>query len=58
MNNLLMKRNVRLDQDTYALAEMLQWIFRSRIRNDEPIDIYVPSERMRSLLIKWLEGEY
>ncbi len=58
MNNLLMKRNVRLDQDTYALAEMLQWIFRSRIRNDEPIDIYVPSERMRTLLIKWLEGEY
>lgn len=58
MNNLLLKRGVRIDQDTYALAEMLQWIFRGRLRNDEPIDIFIPSERMRNLLIKWLEGEY
>ena len=58
MNNLLLKRDVRIDQDMYALAEMLQWIFRSRLRNDEPIDIFIPSERMRNLLIKWLEGEY
>lgn len=58
MNNLLLKRDVRIDQDMYALAEMLQWLCRSRIRNDEPIDIFIPSERMRNLLIKWLEGEY
>lgn len=58
MNNLLLKRDVRIDQDMYALAEMLQWIFRSRLRNDEPIDIFIPSARMRNLLIKWLELEY
>lgn len=58
MNSLLAKRGARIDQDMYALAEMLQWCFRSRIRNDEPIDIFIPSERMRNLLIKWLEGEY
>lgn len=58
MNNLLLKRDVRIDQDMYALAEMLQWLCRSRIRNDEPIDIFIPSARMRNLLIKWLELEY
>ena len=58
LNNLFAKRNIRIDQDAYALAEMLQWLFRSRIRNEEPINIYIPSSRMRNLLIKWLEGEY
>lgn len=39
--------------DEYALSEMLQWIFRSRIRKLEPINIYIPSQRMRELLINW-----
>lgn len=34
----------------YALSEMIQWIFRSRIRNNESINIYIPSSRMRNLL--------
>ena len=39
----------------YALSEMIQWIFRSRIRNNEDINIYIPSSRMRNLLIEFLE---
>lgn len=57
-NHFFRTKNVTIDRDAYALAEMLQWLFRSRIRNDEPIDIFIPSERMRNLLIKWLELEY
>lgn len=44
-----------VDQDAYALSEMLQWIWRSAIRDGEEIWIYVPSERMRNLLIGWME---
>lgn len=46
-----------IDQDLYALSELLQWIWRSAIRNDENINLYIPSERMRILLVKWLNNE-
>lgn len=47
-------KNIVFDEETYALSELLQWIWRSRIRNDEPINLYIPSSRMRNLLVKWL----
>ncbi|MDO9641354.1 MAG: hypothetical protein Q7J44_22745 [Pseudotabrizicola sp.] len=52
--------------DAYALSELVQWLFRSCIRsggmNSVPSDIrprrkavvYIPSARMRNLLINWL----
>lgn len=46
------------DQERYALTEMLQWIYRSRVRSNEPINIYIPSARMRKLLLDWMEGKY
>ena len=51
------QRDVTIDNDLYALSEMLQWIWRSRIRNGKPINIYVSSNRMRGLLRSWLRGE-
>lgn len=48
---------IQIDEDAYALSEMLQWIWRSRIRNDQPIHIYIPSKRMRSLLKAWLNHD-
>ena len=48
-------RGVRVNQDLWSLNEMLQWIFRSAIRNGEPISIYVPSKRMRELLLEWIK---
>jgi hypothetical protein len=50
-------RNIRIEEDSYALSELLQWIWRSRIRKGEEINIYIPSERMRKLLIKWLNNK-
>lgn len=49
-------RNVRIEEDTYALSELIQWIWRSAIRNNKQINIYIPSSRMRNLLIDWLEN--
>ena len=48
------KRDIEINQDEYALSEMLQWIWRSAIRNGKPITLYIPSQRMRELLIKFL----
>ncbi len=44
----------KINEEVYALSEFVQWIFRSRIREGLPITIYVPSERMRTILIDWL----
>lgn len=43
-----------MDQDKFALSEMLQWIWRSAIRDGQSINIYIPSRRMRNLLRGWL----
>lgn len=49
-------RGIEIDQDAFALSEMLQWIWRSAIRDDKPINLYVPSSRMRELLINWIDN--
>ena len=46
---------VEIDEDAYALSEMLQFIWRSAIRDGRPITIYIPSFRMRRLLEKWID---
>lgn len=43
--------------DLYALSEMIQWIWRSRIRNDQPIDVYILPTRMENLLKRWIDGD-
>lgn len=47
-------KNVNVDEDSFALSELIQWIFRSQLRDNKPINIYIPSERMRELLVKWI----
>ena len=49
-------KGITVDEDLFALSELLQWLFRSRVRKGEAIDVYIPSERMRSLLEGYLEG--
>lgn len=49
------QKGIKVDEDLYGLSEMIQWIWRSRIRNGEKINIYVPSIRMRTLLKSWLD---
>lgn len=49
--------DIEVNQDLYATSELLQWIWRSRIRNNKSINILLPSERMRNLLICWLNDE-
>lgn len=46
--------NINVDEDGYALSEMIQFIYRSAIRDGKPITIYIPSKRMRNLLKNWI----
>lgn len=48
-------RGIQVDEDAYALSSLIQWMCRSRLRDGQPIVIYLPSERMRKLLMNWLD---
>lgn len=48
-------RGVEVNEDQLALSDMLQWIWRSAIRDGKEIWVYVPSKRMRTLLINWMD---
>lgn len=50
-----LSQGAKVDEDRYALSEMVQWIWRSAIREGKEIWIYVPSKRMRTLLENWLD---
>lgn len=45
---------ITVDEDIYALSIMVQWIWRSAIRDGSKIIIYIPSKRMRELLQNWI----
>ena len=46
-----------IDSDLFGISCLIQWIWRSRIRDNKPIVIYIPSPRMRSLFNKWIDCE-
>ena len=45
-----------LDNDQISLSTMIQWIWRSAIRDGNPVWLYLPSARMRKLLTDWLNS--
>lgn len=48
-------RGYSVDSDKLATSEMVQWLWRSQLRDGKEIWLYMPSKRMRQLLIKWVE---
>ena len=48
------RKGIKFNERLYALSTMIQWIFRSAIRNGDEIWIYIPSRRMRELLQDWI----
>lgn len=49
------ERGIEVNEDKYALSEMLQFIWRSAVRDGQEVWLYIPSRRMRNLLIDWLD---
>lgn len=56
VTNFLNVYNVRHSQERYALNELLQWVWRSAIRDGNPIHLAILSKRMRDLFITWING--
>ena len=48
------ERGVIIDENLWALSELIQFIWRSRIRKGKSIELYIPSQRMRNLLKNYL----
>lgn len=57
IKNFFKYNNININQELYSLSFLLQWIWRSAIRNGEAINLYIPSKRMRTLLKQWLDGK-
>ena len=48
------KHGIEVNEDMYALSIMVQWIWRTAIRVGEEVYLYIPSSRMRNILINWM----
>lgn len=57
INSFFQDNAISVDEDLLAISDLLQWIWRSQIRNGQPIQLYVPSSRMRRLLQAWAKYE-
>lgn len=51
------QKGIKVNKDLYAVSELIQFLFRGSIRNDKPMNCYIPSKRMRDLLYKWMDFE-
>jgi len=45
---------VSIDKDAYALSELIQWVWRSQIRDMKPINLCIAPKRMRWIFEQWL----
>ena len=50
----LKSRGVDFNQDTYALSECLQFLWRGAIRQGKPMKVLIASKRMKKLVEDWL----
>ena len=46
-----------VNSDVFALSELVQWVWRSAIRNNESIVLCIASSRMKKLFIEWLDSD-
>lgn len=57
IKNFFVSKGIEVDEDGYALSEMLQFLWRSGIRDGKRITVYIPSKRMRNLLENWINEQ-
>lgn len=46
---------IDVDRDSFALSELIQFVFRGSIRQHLPMNLCILSDRMRGLFTEWLE---
>ena len=55
VKNFFNINGIDVDENGFALSEMLQFIWRSAIRDGKEVWVYIPSVRMRNLLKQWIK---
>lgn len=53
VNNFFKAVGIELRENLFAISELIQWLFRSRLRMNQSINLYLPSRRMRDILNAW-----
>ena len=51
------KKGITYSDDSYALSMLIQWMWRSTIRDGNSVELYLPSKRMQDLLCRWQAGD-
>lgn len=54
VSTFLQDYGAEVDPNQFALSELVQWVWRSRIRDGKPIQLCILSKRMRKLFQDWL----
>lgn len=55
VKNFFAQNGVSIDEDKHSLSELLQCLWRTCIRDDKPIHVFIAPSRMRKLLKQWIE---
>lgn len=56
VENYLSDYKFPIDRDVFAVSELVQWVWRSRIRDDKPIVLCIVPKRMRDFFNTWLNN--
>lgn len=57
INSFFQDNDITVDEGLLAVSDLLQWIWRSQVRNGQPVNLFLPSSRMRGLLYAWANYE-
>lgn len=56
VSSFLQDYGCTVDNNQFALSELVQWVWRSQIRDGKPIKLCILSKRMRKLFQEWLDS--
>lgn len=56
VSSFLQDYGCTVDNNKFALSELVQWVWRSQIRDGKPIKLCILSKRMRKLFQEWLDS--
>lgn len=57
LRNHFLKQGIHINEELFAISEMIQVLWRTAIRNGKPVHLYIPSQRMRGLFKAWLQAD-
>lgn len=59
IDSYLRDHGAKIDEDVYAISELLQWVFRSNCRlPDGSVTLAIASKRMYDLYVDWTKGRF